>query len=66
MGTSGRMVDIPEENLGVVPRAVRQIFEQIAEIQEEYADKVHKPVITVKTQFLEVHTNTYFLDNTSY
>eukprot|EP00800_Vazella_pourtalesii_P010399 TRINITY_DN256_c0_g1_i3.p1 TRINITY_DN256_c0_g1~~TRINITY_DN256_c0_g1_i3.p1 ORF type:complete len:888 (+),score=193.82 TRINITY_DN256_c0_g1_i3:101-2764(+) len=55
MGTSGRMTEIPEENLGVVPRAARQIFEKIDEIKEMYADKRHKPVITVQTQFLELY-----------
>ena len=60
MGTSGRMTEIPEENLGVVPRAARQIFEKIDEIKEMYADKRHKPVITVQTQFLEVHSSPYF------
>lgn len=54
------MTEIPEENLGVVPRAARQIFEKIDEIKEMYADKRHKPVITVQTQFLEVHSSPYF------
>ena len=54
MGTSGKMSETEEDNLGVVPRAARQIFQMIDAIRQKYINKTAKPTITVKTKFLEV------------
>ena len=54
MGTSGKMSETEEENLGVVPRAARQIFQMVDALKQKYNGKQHQPEITVGTKFLEV------------
>lgn len=54
MGTGFGMAILPEE-LGVIPRAVQQIFVGIEERRAAALEKnEHPPKFEIKTQFLEV------------
>jgi kinesin family protein 4/21/27 len=59
MGTGFDMTILPEE-LGVIPRAVQEIFTGIEE-RKASAKEVDEPLpqFEVKAQFLEVYITTY-------
>ena len=56
MGTGFEMSSINEENVGIVPRAVRQLFDGIAKRQDEAREAgLPPPEFKVSAQFLELY-----------
>ncbi|CAJ0936108.1 unnamed protein product, partial [Mesorhabditis belari] len=56
MGTAFDAGNIPEELIGVVPRAVYHVFRRIGELRAEAADKgIVPPTFDVSVQFIELY-----------
>ncbi|CAJ0569772.1 unnamed protein product, partial [Mesorhabditis spiculigera] len=56
MGTAFDSGNVPDELIGVVPRAVHHVFRRIAELRGEAADKgIVPPTFDVSVQFIELY-----------